>query len=555
MRYLYSLPVVGLATVLAGCGHHSPTTNIAIVPLTYSIGGTIAGLAGTIVLQNNGGDNLSLTHDGSFAFSVTLQPNTAYAVTIAAQPANQTCTVANASGTAMAEVTSVSVTCSLSATATDVWTWAAGSEFVNAAGAYGTQGTAAPGNTPGARREAVSWTDPSGNFWLFGGNGVGNVGMLSDVWEYSPTGREWIWQGGSQTPGVAASSTAPGAAAASNTPGAREGSAKWTDAAGNLWLFGGDDLTSKGAIDFADLWYFSPTSGQWIFVSGSYSPDTPAVGSYGAPGVAAASNLPPARSNAASWVDSAGLFWLFGGVQLNPDGSYAAVLNDLWSYSPTTGLWTWVGGSNTPNAIGVYGKQGVAAAGNIPGARMGASVWQDASNNVWLFGGLGLNTSGLAQEYSDFWTYSPTSGEWTWAGGSNTPNAGGVYGTQRAGLAGNQPGARVAATSWKDSAGNFWLFGGYGYAEPNYVGNLNDLWEYNLGTGVWTWIGGSSSTAATGTYGTQGVPANANVPGAREQAVGWTDTSGNLWLFGGFGFDSTGVQNDLNDLWSFVQSP
>jgi hypothetical protein len=87
------------------------------------------------------------------------------------------------------------------------------------------------------------------------------------------------------------------------------------------------------------------------------------------------------------------------------------------------------------------------------------------------------------------------------------------------------------------------------------LGNLDDLWEYNLGSGVWTWIGGSSSTAASGTYGTQGVAALSNAPGAREQAVGWLDSSGNFWLFGGFGFDASGVEDDLNDLWRFTQSP
>ena len=32
-----------------------------------------------------------------------------------------------------------------------------------------------------------------------------------------------------------------------------------------------------------------------------------------------------------------------------------------------------------------------------------------------------------------------------------------------------------------------------------------------------------------------------------------TDLSGDFWLFGGLGFDSSGVQGNLNDLWSFTQ--
>ncbi|HEX2791785.1 MAG TPA: kelch repeat-containing protein [Steroidobacteraceae bacterium] len=553
MRHLLSLPVIGLATVLSGCGSHSDSSTSITVPLTYSIGGSIAGLSGTIVLQNNGGDNISLTSNGAFSFDVTVQPNAPYAVTIFTQPANQVCSISNGSGTATASVTNVILACSLSSTATDIWTWAAGADYVNAASVYGTQGTAAASNTPGARRQPIAWTDAAGNFWLFGGNSVGNVGMLNDLWEYGPAAGQWVWQGGAETVGATASYGSQGTPAAGNNPGAREGAANWTDAAGNLWLFGGDSLAGGSWEEFNDLWSYNPTTGLWTWVGGSSLAAN--AGSYGTAGVPAASNLPPARTDAVSWVDSAGVFWLFGGVQLNSSGSYLAVFNDLWSYNPTTGLWTWVGGPNTPNAAGVYGTQGTAAASNVPGARMGGSAWLDASGNVWLFGGLGLSQSGVAQEYSDLWEYSPGSGQWTWVGGNDEPNAAGVYGTQRAGGVGNGPGARVSAVSWKDPAGNFWLFGGYGYAQGGALGNLNDLWEYNLGSGVWTWIGGSSSTAAFGTYGAQGVQASNNVPGAREQAVGWRDSSGNFWLFGGFGFDSSDVEDDLNDLWRFTQSP
>ena len=555
MRHLLSLPVIGLAALLSGCHHGSSVAPYVPIPapLTYSIGGSVAGLSGTLVLQDNGGDTLSVSKNGSFAFDVTLQPNSPYDVTVATQPANQMCSVSNASGTATASVTNIVVACSLSSTATNVWTWIAGSDSVNAAAVYGTQGTAAANNTPGARRQPITWTDAAGNFWLFGGNSVGNVGMLNDLWEYGPSTGQWIWQGGSEVVGAAATYGSQGAAAAGNNPGAREGAARWTDAAGNLWLFGGDSLAGQNWEEFNDLWSYSPTSGLWTWVGG---PTTAAnAGSYGSLGVAAASNLPPARTNAITWVDSTGILWLFGGAQLSSTGSYLAAFNDLWSYNPTTGLWTWAGGSDVPNAAGAYGTQATASPTNTPGARMGGSVWLDASGNVWLFGGLGLTAGGLAEEFNDLWEYSPASGEWTWIGGSDGPNAAGVYGTQRAGAVGNGPGARVSAESWKDESGNFWLFGGYGYAQDGNIGNLNDLWEYSLGTNVWTWIGGSSSAAAAGTYGTQGVPAIDNAPGARAQAAGWVDSSGNFWLFGGFGFDSSGVQADLNDLWRFTQTP
>lgn len=551
MRYLFSLTIIGLATALSGCGGSSSKTTSITVPLTYAVGGTIAGLSGTVVLQNNGADNLSLSSNGAFVFSVTLQPNAAYDITIAAQPANQVCTVGNASGTATAAVTNVTVACSLSATATDVWTWDAGADYVNAPGVYGTEGSAAAGNTPGARRQSITWTDATGNLWLFGGDSTGSVGMFDDLWEFLPSAGQWVWQGGSETVGATGSYGTQGVAAVSNNPGAREGAAKWTDAAGNLWLFGGDSLAGQSWQELNDLWSYSPATGQWTWAGGSDTADN--AGSYGTQGVAAASNLPPARTDAISWVDGAGIFWLFGGGQLNSNGSYLAVFNDLWSFDPTTGLWTWVSGSNTPNATAVWGTQGVAAAGNVPGARMGGNAWLDASGNVWLFGGLGLNQSGVAQEYNDLWQYSAGSGQWTWMGGSDEPNAAGIYGTLRAAAAGNTPGARVSAVSWKDQAGNFWLFGGQGFAQAGESGKLNDLWEFDVGTGAWTWIGGASTIGAPGVSGSVGVAASSNMPGAREQAAGWVDLSGNFWLFGGLGFDSSGVQGNLNDLWSFTQ--
>jgi len=54
----------------------------------------------------------------------------------------------------------------------------------------------------------------------------------------------------------------------------------------------------------------------------------------------------------------------------------------------------------------------------------------------------------------------------------------------------------------------------------------------------WTWESGSNAHAA-GIYGTQGTSSTGNAPGSRYEAVNWTDSSGNLWLFGGYGIDST----------------
>jgi hypothetical protein len=77
----------------------------------YRIGGTVTGLAGTIVLQNNGSDDLSITSSGSFTFATTVRRGDTYNVSIRTQPRDQACTVGNASGVAAADVGNVLVNC------------------------------------------------------------------------------------------------------------------------------------------------------------------------------------------------------------------------------------------------------------------------------------------------------------------------------------------------------------------------------------------------------------------------------------------------------------
>jgi cysteine-rich repeat protein len=104
----------GTGTVVAG-----DVTSIAVNCTTtgYTIGGTIAGLTGTVVLDDNGGSPLTINSNGSFAFPTPLAAGTSYEVTVLTQPSNptQSCTVGAGSGTVgTANVTSVVVTCSTS---------------------------------------------------------------------------------------------------------------------------------------------------------------------------------------------------------------------------------------------------------------------------------------------------------------------------------------------------------------------------------------------------------------------------------------------------------
>ena len=84
-------------------------------PSTYSVGGTVSGLSGTVVLQDNGGDDLNVSSNGAFTFATPLPTGAAYNVTVKTNPSGQSCSVSGGTGTvASANVTNVAVTCTTS---------------------------------------------------------------------------------------------------------------------------------------------------------------------------------------------------------------------------------------------------------------------------------------------------------------------------------------------------------------------------------------------------------------------------------------------------------
>ena len=89
-----TIGVVSLVAILASCGT-SPG-------YSYTVGGTVSGLAGSgLVLQNNGGDDRSLSANGAFSFPTPLSDTSAYTITVKTQPTtpSQICTVNNGTGT------------------------------------------------------------------------------------------------------------------------------------------------------------------------------------------------------------------------------------------------------------------------------------------------------------------------------------------------------------------------------------------------------------------------------------------------------------------------
>ncbi|MGB2626024.1 MAG: kelch repeat-containing protein [Candidatus Acidiferrum sp.] len=538
-----------ICTVSNGSG--TATANVTNVTvncgLSFTVGGTVTGLAGTgLILQNSATlEQLPIsaaTGNQTFTFTQLIPTGTAYSVTIFAQPTGpvQTCVITpnTASGTATANVVNVAVDC-------PAVTYSIGGTVVGMAGIP-------PNNGPETDGKFVI-EDELGNTLTITQNGpfsfatpfalndqyqvsilhsAGTQNEACTIWDYKGVvtanisnivldcaHNDWTWIDGTKTAGTAVPvapqygsfpSTAPTTVPNpyTNTPGARYGAAGWTDLNGNLWLFGGDgwELSGSQSPDTLD----EAMNDLWVCVM----------------------DRRQAHPNECQWQ-------LVGGYDPTPVGS------------------TTIGANVILNAQHEGQPEGDYGYGLTPAARLGAATWTDSSGNLWLFGG---KTPG-AKFINDLWVYNTGAfigggpsytnaiGFWTHVAGSSLIDQPGVY----TGTAGTlTPGARVNSTTWTDSSGNLWLFGGYGIDGSGNLGYLNDLWEFTAGN--WTWLSGGNTNLANqnGVYGTPGTPSASNVPGGRHEAVGWQDLNGNLWLFGGEGQDATGTPNGiLNDLWFY----
>jgi N-acetylneuraminic acid mutarotase len=359
--------------------------------------------------------------------------------------------------------------------------------------------------------------------------------------------QDFAWMTGSNTPGVHFGVYGmQGVPSASNTPGIRRDGATWHDNAGNLWLFGGYGYGATAQGNLNDLWKYTIATNQWTWVGGSTGVDQ--TGVYGTQGVAG-SNWPGSRSMAPTWVDASGNFWMFGGTGFSTVNS-STRLNDLWKYNVTTNQWTWMKGANTGLQPGGYGSIGVSSLTNTPGAREGAVAWADNFGGLWLFGGNGYSAS-ASGFLNDLWRYDIGINQWVWMFGSNATGQAGTYGGQNVSSLNTTPGARSYERAYADNAGNFYLFGGQGVDGSGTTGSLNDLWKFSTSSYHWTWVSGSTTVNQPGSYGTQGVASATNIPGARQGNCLWTDASGNVWLFGGNGYQATTTSGLLNDLWKY----
>ncbi len=188
---------------------------------------------------------------------------------------------------------------------------------------------------------------------------------------------------------------------------------------------------------------------------------------YGTKGLASTSNDPGTRTDMVSWVDNAGLIWLFGGsnrtntnIQYINTNPLLSVYNDIWKFDPTMKMWTWIKGDNILDQGGLYGDVGVEYISPYqPCSRKDVNSWNDKDGNLWIFGGYGNFsnypvTKGLL---ADLWKYNVAHNSWTYQKGLIGINKSGDYGTAGIPAASNLPGGRSKSATWIDKNGILWM--------------------------------------------------------------------------------------------------
>jgi gliding motility-associated-like protein len=414
------------------------------------------------------------------------------------------------------------------------WIWMKGAKSCDDAGNYGTMGVEAPANEPPSRYQCAYWTDLNGDFWVFGGSGVDNIGgyvTFNDMWRFKPSTNNWTWMNGPQYgTNSTGTSGAIGVPSVNWCPSARGyGAACWTDNNGFLWLMGG-----SGAGD--DLWKYNIATNEWTLMKGAPGGFTPPT--YGTLGVASPTNTPGYFSEMKSnWTDKDNNLWMIGNWN-----------ETMWKYLTATNEWVWMKGSQA-NTSASYGTLGVEAASNQPTGRWSYTKWKDLNGLFYIFAGYDNNGG-----KNDVWRFNPVTNNWTWVNGPQAvddPGSTPAFCTKSGAIT---PRSRMEnqTVSTVGCTNAFWNFGGY---YQNWASNsLNDLWVYDADKNEWVFVGGTTTMNHAGDYGTKGVWASTNVISGRGGIAMWTDKKNNLWIFGGLKVDpdiTGGSTKNGNDLWKF----
>ena len=221
--------------------------------------------------------------------------------------------------------------------------------MTNGSADYGIKGVASAKNQPPSRMMASGWSDPEGNFWLFGGASADSTGkwnVYGDLWKFDTVNRQWIWTDGSKIIGDRSNTDSP-------TPTSR--ATVWPDPeTGNVHMY---------CAAYDDLWLWNHATKTWrLIIDDSNAP----------------SSVIRPRSQGpvvCHWRTTDGRCWLQFTRQRFHNLSYSK--DYTWCFDPKVGTWSYVNGDTDPYpCIQEYNQ-----------VRSAGMTWNTGDDEFWHYGG------------------------------------------------------------------------------------------------------------------------------------------------------------------------
>ena len=228
-KCIVALGVLMISFFVSACGSRGDSSAL------FTVGGVVSGSTGTLVLRNNGTDDLTVTANGLFTFPTATAPGSSYTVTVRTNPTGQTCVVSNGTGTILiSSVTNVSVDC-FERGGLDL--------SFNSPNGFAVQNNAAGGNADDFGKAVA--VDSQGRILVAGSsaNSAGNTDMV--IWRFNADGTLDTTFNGS---GIVVHDSAAGGACNDS------GNAVAVDSQGRI-LVAGNSTNSAGNTDMV-IWRF-----------------------------------------------------------------------------------------------------------------------------------------------------------------------------------------------------------------------------------------------------------------------------------------------------------
>lgn len=317
--------------------------------------------------------------------------------------------------------------------------------------------------------------------------------------------------------------------------------AMWTDTSGGLWGLTTGPQSSNfwryherhfQAISFCDRKKKSNDLYECRSSVSTEKSSTSSVQNLASPQVSEyrASDLPIPflKSEVIFWKDNTGKFWI-----LDSSNERGGRKNHTWA---------WNGTKWSKFSIDRISRD------ELPTARESMAHWTDARGHTYIYGGLSdINDAPGKYYHYDFWNWDGSN--WRKISNSSYTDCASRGGNDAPGSAlcsasSKWPGARYQSTTWHDSKGHLWLYGGINRQKHE----LNDLWKWN--GKEWTLLRAHQGLHPILPQRRQAATKYLNPP-SRTGSVSWVDTEGSLWLHGGHGYSIHGPKYHLNELWKF----